>query len=377
VRLGFFIAMAGRRAGGPETYEVSLIRELVALGGGHEYHVFCAHAESARALGLDRPDVRCHLLRPRFRPVSYLVSLPASILRTAPDLVHATFIPPVVAPVPYVLTVHDAGMFEHPEFYDFRRGALLRALIGRGIQRARLLICPTEATREVIAGKFRVPAGRLAVIPHGVSPRFRPVDPGEMGQRLRRYETGGRYVLFPGKLIRNKNVLRVMEAFARFRRAAGEPVNLVISGRRAWRLDGLDETIARHGLAPFVRELGYIDEDDMPALYAGAEMVVFPSLYEGFGLPVIEAMACGTPVVTSNIPVLREVSGGAALTADPYSAEAIADAMTRVWSEPALRADLVARGLERASRFSWRRTAEATLAAYAAALDDRAGAPGG
>jgi glycosyltransferase involved in cell wall biosynthesis len=369
VRLGFFIAMAGRRAGGPETYEVSLFRELVAIGGGHEYHVFCTHAESAVAMGLVRPDVHYHLLRPRFRPVSYLVSLPASLRRAAPDLLHAMTIPPILSPRPYVLTVHDAGMFEHPEFYDLRRGALLRTLLGRGIKGARLLICPTEATRELLAGRFGVPANRLAVVPHGVSPRFRPVGAGEGARGMPRDATGGRYVLFPGKLIRHKNVLRVLEAFALFRRAAGEPVKLVISGRRAWKLEGIDETIARLGLAPFVRELGYIDEADMPALYAGAEMVVYPSLYEGFGLPVIEAMACGVPVVTSDIPVLREVSGGAAVTVCPHSTEAIADAMTRVWSDPALRSDLVARGLERAAAFSWRRAAEGTLAAYAAAVD--------
>jgi glycosyltransferase involved in cell wall biosynthesis len=179
------------------------------------------------------------------------------------------------------------------------------------------------------------------------------------------YAIRERYVLFVGQLkTRSKNLLRLLEAFRQFRAEAGEPFRLVMVGRRNRTTVGLDEAVERLALKDHVVELGHVPDADLPLLYSGAEMLAFPSLCEGFGFPVIEAMACGTPVVTSKVSCLPEVAGGAALLVDPYSVEDIAAGMHRVFRDAALREDLCARGFERAKFFSWERTARQTLEAY-------------
>jgi glycosyltransferase involved in cell wall biosynthesis len=215
------------------------------------------------------------------------------------------------------------------------------------------------------AEKFRLPLEKMVVIYNGVNEQFIPMDRRQAQSLLAdKYHIDSPFVLYAGKLQSRKNIIRILQAFDIVRRDVRPDLKLVLAGRRTWKSEGLDETMDRLNVRDKVIELGYIRNDDLPLLYSGAEVFVFPSLWEGFGIPVIEAMACGTPVVTSNISSLPEVAGDAALLVDPYSINDIAAAMERLLSDGELRQRLHDKGLERVKAFSWRNTALRTRQLY-------------
>jgi len=365
LRLGIFVVMAGRQAGGPETYEVSLVRSLAALDRRNEYHVFCLSRAAVDAFHLTQENLRFHVLRPAIRWISIPSGLPLGVLGNRIDLLHATFVPPPVSPTDYVFTMHCLSSVVHPEFYRPTIRWRLNQLIGRGLKKAKLVLCVSKDSRDQVAERFKVPEERLAVVHNGVSDRFRPVPRAEAQELVGRiYGVPGPYLLYVGRLEPRKNIGRLLAAFHRFRLHSKTDLKLVLAGRRTEMSCGLDETIERLNLKDSLVELGYVDEEHLPALYSAAELFLFPTLWEGFGIPVLEAMACGTPVVTSNRSSLPEVAGDAAVLADPYSVEELADCIDRVCGDSALRAELRRKGLERAKLFSWQRTAQETLAAY-------------
>jgi glycosyltransferase involved in cell wall biosynthesis len=203
---------------------------------------------------------------------------------------------------------------------------------------------------------------KINVIPEAASLHFHPLNEAEYLPALERHGIRRPYILSVGSLEPRKNLLRLLEAYARLE---GSRPSLVIAGaRNYWKSSPVVETVSRLGLEQHVRFTGYVEDADLPALYSAASLFVFPSLYEGFGLPVLEAMACGTPVVTSSVSSLPEVAGDAALLVDPRDVDAIASAMRRILDDSDLAADLRARGLARAAQFSWERTARETLAVY-------------
>jgi len=365
VRFGIFVAMAGRQAGGPETYEHRLVRSLAALDRDNEYHVFCHSRAAADSFRLVQDKVHYHVLRPRVRWLSTLTSLPLKMHAAGVDLLHATFVPPPFSPAPYVFTMHCFSNFVHPEFYHPLVRWRLNGLIRRGLERARVILCVSRNVRDLVAETFKSSEGRLAVVYNGVGEDFQPIEPALARRTLAdNYGIVEPYALFVGQLKARKNIARILEAFARFRLESRSELRLVLAGRRDWSSAGMDEVIDRWKLRGQVIELGHLAHPDLAVLYSGARMLVFPSLWEGFGIPVIEAMACGTPVITSNNSCLPEIAGDAALLVDPYSVEAIAEAIYRLDTDAALRQTLREKGLQRARAFSWRRTAEQTLAAY-------------
>jgi len=257
-------------------------------------------------------------------------------------------------------------MFEHPEFYPSFIRWRLNHLIRTGLRSAKRVLCVSETVKNIIADRFKLPHERMLVSYNAVSSRFRFAEIASRSPVLeQKYGIQGPYVLYVGKLQACKNIVRILEAFHTFLGETKSDMKLVLVGRRTWTSSGIDETIRRLHLGDRVVELGYIAHDELPEVYRGASMFVFPSLSEGFGLPVLEAMACGVPVVASRVDALPEITGDAALLVDPYSTEDIAGAMYRIYSDDLLHAALRARGLARAKLFSWRRTAEQTLSAYA------------
>jgi glycosyltransferase involved in cell wall biosynthesis len=188
--------------------------------------------------------------------------------------------------------------------------------------------------------------------------------PVEVQPVLERYQLSQPYILYVGSIEPRKNLLRLLQAYARLRKDLPGWKLVLVGARNAWKSTPISEEMRKLNLAPWVQLTGYIPEEDLPALYNGAGLFAFPSLYEGFGLPVLEAMACGTPVITSNVSSLPEVAGDAALLVDPYNVEEIAAAMVNVLSDQELSEDLHRRGLERSKEFSWERTAQQTLEVY-------------
>jgi len=359
------VVMAGRQAGGPETYEHNLVRAIAEADQETDYHVYCLSEQARQSFALRQDNIHFHVLRPAARWISIPVTLPLTLMRDRPDLLHATFTPPPLAPVDYVFTHHCFSTFAHPEFYDPAVLWRLNKLIVRGLEHARHILCVSENVRDLTAEKFGIPLEKMSVVYNGISPVFRPVPPAEARAALaQRHGIDGPYLLYAGNLQARKNIIRLLEAYALFRREVTDAPQLVLVGRRTRRSEGIDEALDRLRLRDHVRELGHLPNEDLPLIYSGAEQFVFPSLWEGFGIPVVEAMACGTPVVTSNLSSLPEVCGGAAVLVDPYSVEDIAAGMHRLFTDAGLQQDLHTRGLARAAQFTWERTARETLAVY-------------
>ena len=365
MRIGIFVVMAGREAGGPETYEHGLVRALAEIDKKNEYHLFCLQAQAAQSFGIVQENVKYHILRPNFRWISIPFALPLGVMRSGLDILHATFVPPPYCPKRYLFTVHGFDMFAHPEFYPTVVRWRLNRLIRTGLRNAQLVLCVSQAVKNLLAERFKISPERLVVVHNAVGDHFRPVPP-EIARRTlaQSYGIEQPYVLYVGKLQACKNVVRILEAFHRFRHEVNPEMKLVLVGKRTWNSSDIAKTINRLKLTPHVLEVGYARNEDLPVLYSGASLFVFPSLSEGFGMPVLEALACGVPVITSNVDALPEITGNATLHVNPYSVDDIGSAMQRVFTDSVLRESLRTKGLERAKVFTWRGAAKLTLAAY-------------
>ncbi|HEV8309038.1 MAG TPA: glycosyltransferase family 1 protein [Methylomirabilota bacterium] len=267
-----------------------------------------------------------------------------------------------------VTTVHDLIPLRFPHLVPARHRWAVRILLGGALRRATRVIAVSEATRAEILARYRTAPDKIAVVPEAAAPHFRPPPAADTARVRERLGLGTPYILFVGLLEPKKNLPTLLAAVARLRAAgAWGTTRLCLAGAPGWGVDGLGAAVARHGLGDTVRFLGAVPEVELPALYAGATAFVFPSLWEGFGLPVLEAMAVGTPVIASRRGALPEITGGAALLVEPEAA-ALADALGTLLADSALRARLGEAGLARAQTFSWERTARETLAVYRAAL---------
>lgn len=273
-----------------------------------------------------------------------------------------------------VVTVHDVIPYVYPGTRTRLDWLIYHLWLPLAARRADAVITDSAVSKSGIVRFLKINPEKVSVIPLAAAPRFRPLDPQAVQPALARYGVERPYILYVGSLDARKNLPRLLQAYARL--CVSRPGwALVIVGAHKWMVAPIAETVQRLALAPHVRFTGFVAEEDLPALYNGADLFVFPSLCEGFGLPVLEAMACGTPVVTSNTSSLPEVAGDAALLVDPTDVAAITEAMERVLSDPVLAADLRARGLARASQFSWERTARETLAVYERVLAAHGGRP--
>lgn len=362
--VAIFPVMAGRQAGGPETYEVELIRNLAALDRETAYSVFCLSRAAADALRVANENFRFEVLRPTVRSVSMSLSLPWATKARNVELLHAAYISPPWLPIDHVFTLHCSSPFMRPELFPPLVRMRLKALIWRGIRSARHVICVSQNVLDLAVEHYDAPRERMSVIHNGVGEHFRPVPEETRRGVLAAAGVEWPYVLFAGRFEPRKNMLRTIAAFDIFRREVAPEMRLVLAGRKTWQGQAVDALIRRLDLGRHVVEIGHVPNRDLPAWYSGAAMFVFPSLWEGFGIPVVEAMACGAPVITSNVSSMPEIAGEAASLVDPTSVASIAAAMERLHRDGALRARLAAAGLARAREFSWRRNAEQTLALY-------------
>jgi glycosyltransferase involved in cell wall biosynthesis len=366
MRIGIFVVTPGRQGGGPETYEIQLLRALAKLDQTNEYIVYATHAEAISAIGVKQPNFRYRILRPNARWISIPVSLPAMLVKDGVDFFHATMVPPPLSPKPYILTILCSSNWKHPEFYDPKVVWRLNKLLARGMKSASLFLCISHKLLEEVHHDYGLEKDRLDVSYMGVGPEFHPHNPKDTRSLLHdKHGIDYPYVLFVGQQQERKNVFRVIEAYGRFQQATNSPARLLLVGREAQETGPIFDAIVEFGLLEKVVRLRYFPFSELPHLYRGANMLVFPSLWEGFGLPVIEAMACGTPVVTSTATCLPEIAGDAAIVVDPESVEQIAAGMIQIETRREVRDTLIRKGLDRAKIFSWENCARSTLNAYA------------
>ncbi len=344
------------RRTGTERYALALLQALLALESGHDFTLYFRDTPAPGLLGGGAN------VRQRVIPVSRLwthAGFAAALWQDRPDV---TFVPahtlPLVFPGPAVVTVHDLGYRLFPQAHAAWPRWYLHRSTAYSVRRASVVLADSQATAHDLAALYAVPSDRMRVVYPGVDPVLGPVsDPGQLPALREHYGLPERYLLFLGTLQPRKNIARLVQAY----RASGvlaDGVGLVLAGARGWLYD--PQWTA--GM-PGVQEIGYVADADIAALYSAAEALVFPSLYEGFGFPALEAMRCGTPVILSNTSSLPEVAGEAALQVDPLAVEAIAGAIRRVVDDPALRAQMITAGFAQAARFTWEAAARQTLAA--------------
>lgn len=294
------------------------------------------------------------------------VVLPWLLARLRTDLCHFTNgVASLWTPCPSVVTIHDMTLWLFPQHHYRRRLLAMRPFIPLAARQATAIIAVSHSTKRDIVRILRVPAPKVHVIYEAPAPCFRPLAAGPALEAVRRrYGLPERFVLYVGTIEPRKNLVRLLEAFARLRN--GGPIShaFILAGHRGWKDEAVFAAVERLKLQDAVRFLGYVPEDDLVALYNLADALAFPSLYEGFGLPVLEAMACGTPVVASPRGSLREVAGDAAIFVDPLEVESIAEGLRRVLEDAVEREELRARGLANAARFTWEATALQTRALY-------------
>jgi len=257
-----------------------------------------------------------------------------------------------------VVTIHDLMPMTHSSHYPDADVDHFVRKVPRIVRDADALVAVSQYTKDALIDRLGADAARITVVHHGVDPRFSRPDAGTIGAMKARLGLARPYLLFVGTAEPRKNLPRLLEAYARLRAEGHADLCLVVAGKSAWGSQALRERIARLALQDDVVLTGPVDAVDLPALYAGAEVFSLPSIAEGFGMPLLEAMACGTPVVASNSTALPEVYGDAAIGVDPLDSDALADAIARIRSDAALRAALVERGLRRAATFSWQASAQ-------------------
>jgi glycosyltransferase involved in cell wall biosynthesis len=288
-------------------------------------------------------------------------SLDAEIAYSFPGYIH-----PDVYPLRHVLVVPDIQHEFFPDFFSEQALEERRRLYGDSIRRADHICAISEFTRQTLIERLGVAPDKITAIPLAADPIFTTChEPLDDTARLRKYGlTTGSYLFFPGHTWHHKNHRAAIAALRILRDKYGLTPQLVCTGGAREAQLAIEQQIAESGLEHQVRFLGYCPHDDLPALYRGAASLIFPSLFEGFGMPVLEAMACGCPVVCSNTTSLPEIAGDAALLVDPADSEALADAASQLLRDADLRAELSARGVRQAARFSWRRHTLETIAVF-------------
>ncbi len=288
------------------------------------------------------------------------------------DLYHETNYIPMPFDGPVVVTVFDLSFHLHPETHPSDRVRFMERYFYPRLGRADRFITISEAIKREMSAHLGIPDEKISVTPLGVDERYRPLPEEEKGKTLAGYGLRpGKYVLYVGTLEPRKNIGTLLAAYGALPPALRRDHPLVLAGGEGWLMEGLDRQIEKMGMGSHVLKPGYVPFSDLPALYGGAALFVFPSLYEGFGLPPLEAMACGTPVVASDAASLPEVLGGAAALVPPRDERGFAREMESLLSTPARRRTFSERGLERARRFTWEACARKTLEVYRRAASAR------
>jgi alpha-1,3-rhamnosyl/mannosyltransferase len=361
-------------------YTRQLVQALARLGEDERYYVLAPYPlrivkrRAPRPLGFTEPNVelivpgwwttaRARLQRRLGRDAELNCGIDPPC-----DVFHATnnIFPYRVPAAHRVLTIHDLTLLLFPEWHPADRRARMAPALEPAVTRASHIITPSRSTRDDVLKLLPVEPERVSVIPEGVAPGFTPRPAAEVAVRLAPLGLRqGEYLLFMGTIEPRKNLLRLLRALELTPAAIGP---LVLAGGHGWNNAAIRATVDRLARGGRVRSLGYVPDELRPVLLSGARAFVYPSLYEGFGLPPLEAMACGAPVLTSNVSSLPEVVGDAALFVSPDDVDGLAAALALLWDDEALRADLRARGLVQARRFSWERTARSTLDVYRAVV---------
>lgn len=359
-----FNALQAANRSGTGRYATELLSAIapIAEGAGLELSMVWPRSQAMPQELASLGHVGCAASGIR-RLVAEHVEIPRLAKAQGADLVHypANF-GPARSWRPVVVTVHDLSFMRHPEWFRWSRAAYYRAAIRHTVRNAAHLIADSESTRRDLIEILGLNPSMIDVVPLGVSPVFQPVDSEAKAAIQRKYTLPEHFFLYVGTLEPRKNLPRLIKAWSSIAGSVEE--DLVLAGRPGWKTKAIEEAIASCPDRKRIHQIGHIPEADLAPLIGAARAFLWPSLFEGFGLPPLEAMACGTPVIASNSSSMPEALGDAALLVDPLDTEALADAMKRLATGAALQAALRQKGLCQAKPFTWRRSAEMTIEVY-------------
>ncbi|MBZ5523534.1 MAG: glycosyltransferase family 4 protein [Acidobacteriia bacterium] len=339
----------GTQAGGNETYFRQLIHGLVASPEQNRYTLFYTQPAALNVCG---GDPRFSFVRIPHNPITRIgFSLPYQLRHLKPDVFHCQYIQPPCSSVPTVLAIHDLAHENFPQFFHPLERLRLQKLVRWSARRADRIVTLSKFSAEDIARRYEVPLERITVTYLAASEDFHPREKDACRERLaRNYGIDSPYILYVGRLQARKNLPRLVEAYARAKQR-GVKEQLVLVGKKDFQFDQLLARIRELKLESSVIFPGYVAGEDLPLFYNAAELFVFPSFFEGFGLPVVESMASGLPTITSRGSSLEEVSGDAAVLVDPSDTASIADAIEQVLGNAELRRQLAERGLRQSAQY--------------------------
>jgi glycosyltransferase involved in cell wall biosynthesis len=364
MRVGIDARVLGNGTGGDETYVRNVVRALAAVDPDGDYTLFVSPSVPTRPFP-GAQHMRHVVVQPNTSRIPNPFAMPLALACARINVAHAMYMAPWPYPVPVVVSVHDIAYERYPQFFTPATVAAFRKLVPLTIRRAAAVLTLSAFCKTDIVRRYCVPPDKVVVAPCAADPVFRPLhDEARLQQVRERYSSGERFILCVGNLQPRKNLRTLIDAYVRLRRADATRHKLLLVGKKAW-LYG--DTFAAARASGYARDLiftGYVPDADLAALYNAAELFVYPSIFEGFGLPPLEAMACGTPVVTSNTSALPETVAEAALTVDPLDVEALAAGIAAVLNDGSLRTRLSAQGMQRAAAFSWNASARAILGVY-------------
>ena len=366
----------GRHLTGNEVYVRSLLNALAALDPDCE---FVAYASSDEAHGFLPANIRCRPIAVNpYRRLGYQLAM--RVRQDRPDLLHVQYTAPIGCPVPVVVSVHDVSFLEHPEYFTPLRAWQLQQTVRRTVERAAKILTGTEFSRKSILKVYgHLDEDKVVVVPNAAASGFRPISHDAAVANVRqRFHVTQPFLLSVGDIQPRKNHIGLIEAFARLVRHWPQlKHNLVLAGKATWFADRVHEAARASGVSERIQFVGFVSDDDLLQLYNACDLFVFPSYYEGFGLPALEAMACGRAVTCSNTTSLPEVVDGAAILFDPYRVDEIVRALADILLDADLRTRMERRGLQRAAHFSWQKTAARTLEVFRGVAEETEAAPKG
>ncbi|MCX8082198.1 MAG: glycosyltransferase family 4 protein [bacterium] len=355
----------GLKQGGNETYIIGLLYGLSQIEHpDFSYVVFLSK-------GIPVPDFLLNDKQFSIERVSQRASL--RFLRDIPvrtyteklDLLHTQYHTPLISHCHSVITLHDVSFIRYPEFFPEDIYLRLKLSLLYSVRKAKKIITVSEFSKREILKFYKIDEEKIEVVYNGVSEKFRPIDTTKCDKVLENYSVKKPYILSVSNLQPRKNLSRLIKAFISIiKNNPAFPYNLVIVGKKLWLYNEMFDEIRNSNFVERIVLTDYVPEEDLVYLYNGADVFIYPSIYEGFGLPVLEAMSCGCAVVTSNTSSLPEVAGNACVLVDPYNVEEIARAIQNVIRNPDLKMRLKMEGLKQSQKFSWKRSGEMTLKIY-------------
>ncbi|WP_430010164.1 glycosyltransferase family 4 protein [Methylophaga lonarensis] len=359
MRIGVDIHTVGARQTGNETYIRNLLRQMMPMATEDEFFLY---QTKAVALPEWMQQAQLRTVKPHNPLLRIPLAFPWALKKDAIDVALFQYVIPPISSCPMVTMIHDISFEFYPEFFNPLSRKRMQLLIPFAARKSQHVLTVSEYSKRQIVERYGIAEDKVTVTYNGVAETFSPIENQTiLDSTLQRFSLDKPFILAVGNLQPRKNIERLVRVYAKLRKKGLIEQDLVLVGQMHWQGHAILAEIEKHQVAEHVKTTGYVTDDELVALYNQADVFVYPSLYEGFGLPVIESMACGTPVITSDVSSIPEVAGDAAVLIDPLSDDALSAQLERVANDAALRASLREKGLVQARKFDWKTTAEKTL----------------